>query len=131
MDSSDLLDMWLRNHKKDNAAAINAVKARMNKSLNLMSSIVEKAHETCCSYLTNLADIIVLPDLKSQEIAQRASKHVSEMLMSLAHGRFRELLKRRCANSGVKLELFKEPYSTQVRWCCSLVLIKISHSTFN
>lgn len=79
---------------------------------NKISNYVKELHYHCCKYLTDNYDKIIIPVYQTQRMVQRGKKKFNDMILSLNHYRFRELLIAKCQVLRKRVIVCTEEYTS-------------------
>ena len=86
-----------------------------------MKAIQRKLHSTCLEFLVALTRTIILPDLDTPALGQKAGAETSRALAATGMRSFMKKLDSRCAAMGIEHRPTCEAYSTQGCSHCSFV----------
>ncbi len=79
---------------------------------NKIKNYVKELHYHCCKYLTDNYDKIIIPVYETQKMIKRGKSAFNDMILSLNHFRFRELLISKCQVLRKRVLVCTEEYTS-------------------
>ena len=98
--------------------------------------LVKDCHRKCAKYLCSGYDVVFIPDFNSKSMTEksrgyrRMTNKVARALMNWSHYTFRQVLKAKAAETGTKVVVMTEEYTTVTCGHCGHVRSKFGGKTF-
>lgn len=125
----DALESRIAGAKKEFDVAKGLLRKQLRRVLNFLrrdrSGAIEKVkhlrdelHWKTCRYLVQHFDLIFLPEFKSSEMVSTLQSKTARAMLTLSQYTFRERLKHKGAQCGVRVVICGEEYTTQTCGSC-------------
>jgi putative transposase len=92
-------------------------------------NLVNDVHKKAASFLARNFDVVVLPEFESSQMVKRAKRRINtktaRMMLTWAHYRFRQTLLARARQSGTRVVLVSEAYTSKTCGKCGVVHAKL------
>jgi putative transposase len=100
---------------------INFLRRNRSGAIEKVKHLRDELHWKTCGYLVRRFDLIFLPEFKSSEMVSTLHSKTARAMLTLSHYTFRERLKYKGAQCGVRVVICSEEYTTQTCGSCGLL----------